>query len=83
MNPNAIQIQILNSLTFVEPFETLIEEVKASEPVIVAELKDLIDQRMVQVMADEDGSYRKSFYYDSDNMRAFHYQATSKGLDSL
>jgi len=81
--PNTIQLEILNSLTFVEPFETLVEEVNASEPVIAAELKDLIDQRMVQVMDGDNGNYRKSFYYDSDNMRAFHYQATSKGLDHL
>ena len=81
---NKIQLEILNALTFTEPFETLVEEVKASEPVIAAELKDLIDQRMVQVYEDqEDGTVQKSFYYDSDNMRLFKYGATSKGLDEL
>ena len=79
---NTIQKAIINSLTFTEPFDTLVEEVSASEPVIAAELKDLIDQRMVQVMEDVDGKWKKSFYYDSDNMRSFSYQATAKGLEA-
>ncbi|HHG84630.1 MAG TPA: hypothetical protein ENJ82_07765 [Bacteroidetes bacterium] len=80
---NKIQHQILNCLTFVEPFETLVEEVAEREPVIIAELRDLIDLRYVQVMYKPDGSnaYQKSFYYDADDMRAFGYQATSKGMD--
>ena len=80
---NEIQFQIINSLVFAEPFDTLAEEVDATEPVIAAELKTLIDKRFVQVLEDVEGSLRKSFYYDSDNMRAFQYQATSRGLDGL
>lgn len=80
---NDIQMQIINSLVFAEPFETLTEEVQATEPVIAAELKALIDKRYVQVLEDRSGALHKSFYYDSDNMRAFHYQATSRGLDGL
>ena len=79
---NTIQKAIINSLTFTEPFDTLVEEVSASEPVIAAELKDLIDQRMVQVMEEVDGKWKKSFYYDSDNMRSFSYQATARGLEA-
>lgn len=80
---NSVQKGIINSLTFAEPFETLVEEVEATEPVIADELKTLIDKRMVQVMEDVDGKLRKSFYYDSDNMRAFSYQATAQGLESI
>ena len=80
---NDIQKSILNSLTFVEPFDTLVEEVHEPEPVIVDELRQLIDKRCVQVMEKFEGKIRKSFYYDSDNMRAFQYQATSKGLEQL
>ena len=79
---NTIQKAIINSLTFTEPFDTLVEEVSASEPVIAAELKYLIDQRMVQVMEEVDGKWKKSFYYDSDNMRSFSYQATARGLEA-
>jgi hypothetical protein len=81
---NAIQQNILRSLTFPEPFETLLEEVAATPPVIGAELKSLIAKGWVQVMhAGADGRFKPSFYYDSDNMRAFHYQASSKGLEML
>ena len=80
---NKIQYQILGSLTFVEPLETLLEEVPEREPVIIAELRDLIDQRYVQVMAPVEGSdkFEKSFYYDADDMRAFSYVATSVGIE--
>lgn len=80
---NQIQYQIISSLTFVEPFETLLEEVPEKEPVIVAELRDLIDLRYVQVMHKREGSdsYEKSFYYDADDMRAFSYIATSIGIE--
>lgn len=80
---NTVQKAIINSLTFTEPFETLVEEVQAPEPVIADELKTLIDKRLVQVMEELDGKMRKSFYYDSDNMRSFNYQATAKGLESV
>lgn len=80
---NDIQYNIIKSLTFAEPFDTLSEEVEASEPVIVAELRSLIDMRAVQVMHDEKGSgkFSRSFYYDADNMRLFRYIATSKGQE--
>lgn len=80
---NEIQQQIVNALTFTEPFETLVEEIRQPEAVIADELKTLIDRRHVQVMDDSSGAFQKIFYYDTDNMRAFHYQATSRGLDLL
>ncbi len=81
MELNTLQIDILRSLTFPEPFDTLVEEIKATEPVIGAELKELIVWGLVQVMReDERGRYVSSIYYDSDNMRAFRYQTSSKGL---
>jgi hypothetical protein len=78
---NPIQRQILRSLTFPEPFDTLVEEVKASQPVIGAELKALIAKGLVQVVEpDAKGRFKSSIYYDSDNMRAFQYQISSKGM---
>ncbi len=79
---NSIQKAIVNSLTFPEPFDTLVEEVEAPESVIADELKALIDKRLVQVMEESDGKIQNSFYYDSDNMRSFMYQATARGLES-
>jgi hypothetical protein len=82
---NDIQVRILRALTFVEPFDTLVEEIPYPEPVIGAELKTLIAQRFVQPMqADKKtGAYQRSFVFDSDNMRAFLYIATSQGIDLL
>jgi hypothetical protein len=78
---NPIQILILRALTFPEPFDTLVEEIPAKEAVIGAELKELIVLGLVQVMQeDERGRFKSSIYYDSDNMRAFKYQISSKGL---
>jgi hypothetical protein len=80
---NAIQYLIIKALTFAEPFDTLVEEVEATEPVITAELRALIDLRYVQVMHEEgkSGRYIRSFYYDADNMRLFRYMATGKGQE--
>lgn len=81
MELNALQHQILRSLLFPEPFDTLVEEVKATQPVIAAELKLLITKGLVQPMdQDASGRFKASILYDSDNMRAFYYQITAKGL---
>jgi hypothetical protein len=81
---NDIQVRILRALTFVEPFDTLVEEIPYPEPVIGAELKSLIAQRFVQPMQpDPKGAFQRSFVFDSDNMRAFFYIATSQGIDLL
>jgi hypothetical protein len=81
---NAIQKQILRSLTFPESFDTLVEEVSATAPVIGAELKALIVLTLVQVVEPQpSGRYKASIYYDSDNMRAFWYQISSKGIAQL
>ena len=61
------------------------EEIPSSEPVIGAELKQLISKRHVQVMLRDpkSGEYKRSFYFDGDNLRAFAYVATSLGMDQL
>lgn len=77
---NSIQRQILRSLLFPEPFDTLLEEVTATQPVIAAELKYLIHKGLVSPMEESGGRTKPSIYYDSDNMRAFRYQITALGL---
>lgn len=76
-----LQRQILLALLFPEPFDTLVEEIQATQPVIASELKWLIAKGLVVPMAeDQSGRFKQSLYYDSDNMRAFRYQITAKGL---
>lgn len=82
MELNDLQFKILDSLYFVEPFDNILEEAGAPEAYVADELKTLIDKGLVQPMEyDEKASdYVKSIFYDSDNMRAYHYLATTKGL---
>lgn len=81
---NEVQKLILRALTFVESFDTLVEEVPYPEPVIGAELKHLISSRCVQVMRrDGSGAEQRSFYFDGDDLRGFRYIATSRGLEQL
>lgn len=79
-----LQRKILGSLFFAEPFDNILEEVREPENYIADDLKTLIDKGMVVVMEEDasSGSMKRSFYYDTDNMRAFHYQITSQGLNA-
>lgn len=78
---NPIQFKILNSLYFEESFQTLIDEVGGMSAVIADELKQLIDRRLVQVLESTNSGFRKSIMYDTDDMHAYYYQATSAGMD--
>lgn len=79
-----MQTQILRSLTFPEPFDTLLEEINGAKAVIGAELKFLIAKGLVVVVEeDSQGRYKTSIYLDSDNMFAFKYQISSTGLEHL
>lgn len=79
---NPVQYKILNSLYFEESFQTLLDEVKESEPIVADELKSMIDKRWVKVLQYDEGKgvYTDSFYYDSDNLRHFFYRATNQGV---
>ena len=79
---NEIQFQILDSLYFVEPFDNILAEVKGTEPIVASELKSLIRLGWVQVMDFDTqlGDFKKTMFYDSDNMRAFSYLATKEGM---
>jgi hypothetical protein len=77
-----VEYDILNALYFVEPFEKILEEVDAPENIVADGLKILIDQKMVAPMKwdEKTKEFIRSFIYDSDNMRAYHYLATKEGL---
>lgn len=79
---NDVQFKILDSLYFVESYDTLLEEVGEPAAVITDELRTLIDKGLVQVMAwdEETKDYKRSIMYDADDMRAFQYLVTKNGL---
>ena len=69
MELDSVDMQILNSLIFPEPFDILIEEVKG---LVQALSKNELTQK-----------WEKGFFYNSDNMHDYRYQITTKGLDLL
>lgn len=79
---NDIEWQILDSLYFVEPFDKIVEEVNAPETIIADNLKQLIHKRYVValVWSEEKKDYIKTYMYNTDNMREYHYLATKEGL---
>lgn len=79
-----IEYDILNALYFVEPFEKILEETHATEPIVADALKFLIDHKLVSPMKwnDNAGDFERTYFYDTDNMHAYHYLATREGLQA-
>jgi hypothetical protein len=77
-----IEFDVLNALYFVEPFERIVEECSAPRAIVGDVLKQLIHKKYVVAMQwDETKTeYVRTYFYDSDNMDAYHYLATKEGL---
>ena len=85
MELDTIDLQILNALTFPEPFSLIVEEVNAPVSIIGDSLKTLMVKDLVKPLTEnkETNRWEKGFFYNSDNMHEYQYQITSKGLDLL
>jgi len=79
-----IEYDILNAIYFVESFDHILEECKEKPAVVGDVLKQLIHKKYVVAMKwDEDKKeFMRSFIYDSDDMRAYHYLITKEGLSA-
>lgn len=77
-----LQFQILDSVYFVESFENIREEADATLPVIVAEMRYLIDKGWMQVMQfdEEKDDYVRTAIFDTDHLEEYHFLATRDGL---
>lgn len=77
-----LQFDILDCLYFVEPFDRIVEEVREPAAIVGAEIKEMIARKWVQPMQydEQAGDYMPTFFHDADDMRAYHYLATKKGL---
>ena len=77
-----IEYDILNAIYFVESFEHILEECKEKPAIIADVIKQLIHKRYIVPMRwdEEKTEYVRSFIYDTDDMRAYHYLATKEGL---
>lgn len=79
---NELQFQILDSLYFVESFANVLEEAGEPVPIVVDELRTLIDKGWIQVMEfdKEQNDYVRTAIYDSDHLENYHFLATKDGL---
>lgn len=81
-----LEIAVLELLLFPEHFNNIVAEckVKVSRHVIGDALKTLLHDKYVSPLRlDKNGKYERSIGYDSDDMEAFYYQITAKGIDML
>lgn len=77
-----IEYDILNAIYFVEPFQNILDECKAPEKIVADVLKHLIAKKYVTPMQfdEEKQEFVRTYFYDSDDMRAYYYLATKDGL---
>lgn len=77
-----LELDILNALYFVEPFEHILEEVEAPANQVRDSLRFLLDNKLVVAMEydQERRDFKRTFFYDTDDLHAYHYLATKEGL---
>ncbi len=78
-----LEFEILDSLYFVEPFETIVKEVSEKRLGVVLEcLRKLIKKRWVQVMVfnEEKQEFMSTPFVDFDRIVDFQFMATKNGL---
>jgi len=77
-----LQFQILDAIYFVEPLQNILDEVDFPRPVVLDEMKNMIDKGWVQVMQMDEvaNDYVRTNIYDSDNLQEYQFLATKEGL---
>jgi hypothetical protein len=81
-----LDISVLELLLFPEQFANILLECRPSSTrqIIGDVLKTLLhDGHVTPLIKDEEGNFKRSIGYDSDNMDAFYYQISGKGIDAL
>ena len=79
---NALAMQLLEALYFVEPYQRLREELKVPEAVLKDELRRLISLGWIQVMQWDPkiNDFVRSEIYDSHHLEAYAFVITHQGL---
>lgn len=79
---NDVQFQILDSVYFVESFQNILEESGEPVPVVVDELRTMIDRGWLQVMTFDEGKgdFVRTAIFDTDHLENYHFLATKAGL---
>lgn len=78
-----LEYDILNAVYFVESFDHIVEECNVDQYQVADTLKTMISKKWIvpMVFDKEVNDYRRSIFYDSDNMKDFHFMATREGLE--
>lgn len=76
------QFQILDSVYFVESFQNIVEESGEPRPVVVDELRTMIDRGWIQVMEFDEakGDFVRTTFFDTDHLEDYSFLATKAGL---
>lgn len=82
MSYDPLETQILEKLTYLEEFGMLKTEVDAPEKILADVLKGLIQKRLVYPV-EEGSAQKRGFIYDSDNLHAYRYIISGKGMGFL
>lgn len=79
---NDIQFDIIDKLYFVEPYQTLLNEIQVSENILKNELKELIKKGWVQVMKFDESAqdYLPTPFLNVDDLASCYFLATKEGL---
>jgi hypothetical protein len=77
-----VEFDVLNAVYFIEPFDKILEEVHYPENIVSDSLKFLITRKYISAMKwdAKRKEHVRTFFYDSDNMRAYQYLITKDGL---
>ena len=81
-----VSISVLELLLFPEHFNDIVEECRSrtTRHIVGDVLKTLLHDGLVSpLLKKQNGEYERSIGYDSDDMEAFYYQITAKGIDVL
>ncbi|MCO4819406.1 MAG: hypothetical protein KC517_07260 [Bacteroidetes bacterium] len=79
-------ISVLELLLFPEHFNNIVDECRmnTTRHIVGDILKNLLHDGLVSpLILNDNGGFVRSIGYDSDNMEAFYYQITAKGIDAL
>ncbi len=79
---NDIQWDIIDKLYFVEPYQTLLNEVAVPENILRNELKALIHKGWVQIMKFDENiqDYIPTPFLNTDDLQSCYFLATKEGL---
>jgi hypothetical protein len=78
-----LEYEILDALYFVEPFNTIVDEVSEKRiPVIKDCLRQLINKQYIKVMVwdNTEKTFVSSPFIDFDTLEDFHFLITRQGL---